>query len=587
MWEGKHIMLQGAMPEEARKLFQSQLFEELDWDNLEEGKLKKLLKSPFMFSFNPKVLKYVGRGLAAEDALMQNASKEAYSVMEAYLNIDNKLSHKQRLSMAHTALFKTEADIKEAKAQANQEGYYFGAAPGEKLSGIQLQKRKSEFMYRVYEIINQKRSKDELAKMIADQAESRAARITFNYEPKGAIAGNVYKGLMGLQTYIKPTVFFMPFIRIITNIVDNYFMYSPVGGILAGMYKIGMLDQKKAKLSDEEVGLMAIKSAFAMGVFALFYAMSDDDDFMQITANGTGDDRKNYELQQTGWRPYTIKINGVQISYKASPFFPLLAAVGTIRDYTKYRNDNEAAGFWGDMTEAAAGFARSIFDQSWIQGLDEMIAVANPDDMEFGTPADWLNKVGNVFSKVAAGLFVSNATKQINKVVDMNIKDPIKKADTPAERFVRDIPFVGDYLLDDSIVDSWGDPVITDAPVGFIPFRLKGEQGSILPDMEKDEFLKMLHSDGIFIGRPRNNKEIINPVTLKSRPLTKDEYYKYYKLAGQKLKDKLYNPDTMSELREYHKAKDRTTMKQIVFTLKSEANNEAFLELFGENMDID
>ncbi len=66
----------------------------------------------------------------------------------------------------------------------------------------------------------------------------------------------------------------------------------------------------KSVTSSLNASALAVAAATA-GVVAMtsLYALSEHDDKgkskIEITANGTGDYKKNYELQKTGWQPYS------------------------------------------------------------------------------------------------------------------------------------------------------------------------------------------------------------------------------------------------------------------------------------------
>lgn len=554
------ILATGITTQESQKFFQSPLMETLDWNQVDNRTLRTMLKNPILFSFNPKVLRYVGRMLAGSDAMLQSAGQEAVAAALGEVYATNG-AKKGDLRKASDYLFNNKADIEAAKMQAEKEGFKKDTF-----------KNRMQYNRRVSEIINSKRAFD-----IFDKSKKEAAKITFNYEPKGIVARSVYNVITFGQKEIKILPFYVPFVRIVTNLVDNMMNYSPVGFVSAG---IGMTKDSKGvrKMTGDERAEIFIKGLIGTSTLLALAAVAGDeeDDWFEVTANGTGDMLKNYELQKTGWRPYTITLkNGTSVSYKNTPLFPVFAAIGGARDWDKYkRKENEEASTSEEMKAAAGMFAFSIFDNSWLTGVNDLINTANITD-DRGTVKQGLggftDKAVRKGVDVTSAFLLSNFSKSMIRYADAFNGKPLTKPDNDFERIVRDVPWVRDQFIDKQITDVWGDPVVNESWMGLSPFRMK-PNGFV-----KDEVIDLLVKNNIWIGRPRANKELYDTETENSRLMTKDEYYKYYNRAGQILKQKLYDmkEDLMAA------DGDREAMLRLVSEKKQLANEEAFAELFN------
>jgi hypothetical protein len=549
--EAADVMARGVTNRDASKFFQSSLMETLDWNKIDNKALRAILKSPFMFSYNPKFLKFVGRSLAGADAMIQTASRESIVSALAYAKAKEQgktRPTKELLFEANKLLHNTKAEYTAAKDQAKSEGY----------KGLALRRR-------IAEIIHLSRDSE-----MAKDAESRAAKITYNYDPEGLFSRSAYNAVIAMQRELPATRFFVPFARIVTNITQNYVKYSPYGIISATVNRTKDSGGVR-KMIYEERSERFIKGIIGTSVlFALIAATGDDEESLfEITANGTGELAKNYELQAGGWRPYTITLkNGVSISYKETPLFPVLAAVGALRDAERFKKDEPELKVHEEISAAAAGFVSSIFDQSWLQGLDDMLNTTKIADDEGKEAIAIPAKISRKASDLAGAFIQSNFSRQLLKGIDDFNGRPIAKPDNDFERIFKDVPYLRDLMIDKEITNVLGDPVVNETWNGAVPLRFT------LKMTEGDPLLKDLNEKGIFIGRARRDKMIFNWDTGEERPMTSDEYYKYFNLAAKKLKSYLIdNKDEIMKM-------DRIELIEVMQEYKSAANEEAYAELF-------
>lgn len=213
---------------------------------------------------------------------------------------------------------------------------------------------------------------------------------------------------------------------------------------------------------------------------------------LKLRAAGTGDYQLNYELMKTGWHEYSIKINGKHFSYKDTPLFPLLALVGSIADWQKYSDGTDSATFWDKSMVGVNWFVQSIFDQSWMSGIDELVSATKGVD-KFGRSQGFGEKVSDVGIGIGKSLAQTNFTTQIVRVWSQLNGDPIMAAHG-LEKIYRDMPVFNDNL--NPIIDVWGREVSPKTFQGWLPFR-----ADIFPE-NPDPVSNFLVKRKIYIGKP-------------------------------------------------------------------------------------
>jgi hypothetical protein len=567
--EAKTILNTGLTRETVQKFGQSPLFEWFRWEDYLGAKSKKptlaaigrKMDTRWALGFSPKNLKYVGRMLAAADAMLYTANSEMASAAMAYENAllqkqtDPNLKVKQQY---REIMGKDKAQVRTAKATALAEGF-------------DPKTNKTEYNQRVYELIKQARGQ-----AINDAGDRYGAKVTFNHEPDG-IMKPLYDTMTKVHEKHVAFRFFVPFLRIVTNLMENWMTWGPIGAIKA--YKgSGTVGSKYfRKLSPDEITEYYTKAAIGTVITTLLLAAAtddDDDDFIEISGNGTGDLQKNYELQKSGWREYSIKVNGKIMSYKDTPLFPMLAAVGAVSDHYKFGNgDPNDPSFIEKLIVASNGYAASLFDQSWMQGVDDLVSSVKSEN-RYGQPASIPEKFfeGMVLNP-ARSILMSNLAVQINRGVKEMLDEPIKRA-SGVEKIYRDMPWMngewfsfGDPMK--PIIDVWGDPVVPKQHLAWLPFKAE------LAPPDDDPVNDFLAKKKIWVGRPER-KEIYDSQMEVVRPMTDDEYYEYMKMAGQLSKrniKRLLDDGALQQM-------DKVSLRKTIDSQRTMARQEAFNSLF-------
>jgi len=375
--------------------------------------------------------KFVSRFLIAQDKIFYNGLKEIeeYSLSRAIAKKEG-LSGKELKARTQEILGNNADNIEYAKNKAISEG----------LEGRNMQRR-------VWEIVERQRPED-----VISEADTFAARGTFNYKPQGAV-GAVARMIQGLQRNQagEYTKFIVPFTNIVANVLNNAIDWTPWG---FKRYKWGHFfdkgadsepvtkRQRQQKLFRAMVGT-AVMSTLITGVLQ---------GWLEITTIGTGDPDKNKQLRETGWRPYSVKIGGRWFSYVGTPLMIPFIVAGGIADKMKYQKDWSEQSLMETVGTSLFLTAGAIMDQSFLSGAKDFLTTFDPNAAYKGET--WWKR----FIAGTVTATVPNAVKQIARLFD----DSSYEANTLTEMMIRNIGIAQEKFGLKPAVNILGEPVRKD-----------------------------------------------------------------------------------------------------------------------------
>lgn len=530
------IMKSGVRSKDADKLFSENPLEYFTWSQWLGPKGKALDYVP---PLNFGAWKYVGRMLAATDALFSTANQEAIANMLAYAEAAGTPGG-NNFKKAQTILGNTKQDVANAKAQATAEGF----------NPKTLQGRR-----RVIEIIAQGRKGNEEADMIGK-------RITMNYDPEGWTRP-IFKAVVGLTEDIPVIKMVIPFARIVANLTENGLNYTPLGLIRAATGLRNPISKKKGEMTTEE--RIDLFNKFALGTTALVALIGnvgeDDDDWFEITAGGSNDVQEKYELQKGGWRPYTITLkDGTKISYKDWPIAGLLAGVGHIRDAKKYKFDDSS-----QMALYATGFFLNFYDKSLVSGLNDFFGMVHPTlgRGKYAPETTGVDRLKKYAAQQVRSVAISNMSQQAGKMYsELVTGDPQRDAKTFMEVIYRDLPMFNDGIR--PIIDVFGEEVKYNTTERLTPTS----------NPESDKIIKWLNENKFFVGVPKKGN-IINADD-SERPMNDAEYYEFRKIYGKYVKENIL------ELMDDIKDSDREIAEEAFSDAKKFAREQAYEDILDK-----
>lgn len=509
--------------------------------------------------------KYVTRIMVAADAFSYAGLKEMRS-FEVAMNMaraENKNATeptKSNWARATELLSRTSEKVAIAEEQARQEG----------LKGV-------EYRRRVWELIEQGRPKE----MIEDAAHF-AALGTFNYQPEGVL-GMVTQAItfvtQGIaipipvpftekKITIRPGKFIIPFTRIIANVTNMALDYYPIvslsrvahGGVGHKGFTITPTTKKfYRKYTPEERKKVLIKAMVGLTAQIGFFLLSEPDDdgesAVEITANGYGDYQKNYELKETGWQPYSIKLGDRWWTYQYTPLMLALAPIGYFRDMQKYNKER----FSEESVIRNMGIAhfkgiQVISDMTWAANLNSLL-----DAMKAKEPSQAQAYLTNLTASTAKSFIYPKIAEQITQVVDAAMEKPRRDTKTLTGRIFRDIPIVRNKY--NNMLNAVGQPVMYD------PYQMIS--------VEKDDpFWTYLAEKNIMIGKPNAKAIFYDDITKTKRAMTDDEYYNFIKVTGPEIQSRIEG-EVISK-----KLPDKEARQEIT-NIKAAVRAQAKVEMFG------
>jgi len=509
------------------------------WDVMKTGyttsreKVEELPILELLSKYNPvSYLKYVRRAMVAVDTVLYNASKEqrmwewaAKIAMDEGTDITESIKKR-----AAAVLNRTDTSGKDAIAKAEAEYQQeLAALKALKLSESETKKQERQLrrdrIRRAYEILDQ--NAPEEVEMVANDY---AARATFNYEPEGLL-GAASRAIASFSRDFPKFKLIVPFTNVVANVANIAIDYTPWGfarGFKGGSVTgLGRKDwDKLTPLQKEdlrsELMLKALLGTTAMFVVLALSGGDDDDDF-EVTANGTGDWKKNAILsEKTGWQPYSVRIRKKWYSYQYSPLIVILGLIGNFRDTEKYKDmpEEEKVERWA----YAMLQTKNVFlDLTFLKGLNTFSQAL------FSSSSD----VDNVKEKAmesligtAKGFVLPNLYTQIAKDVEKAWDIPIKEVRrTVLGSALKDIPVARDMYQNK--VNLLGEAIFPDTD----KFTSK---------VERNELVELFVEKKYIPTPPSMTKtKILDFSTRDQRLMTQEEFYKFATERGRTLKEQL------------------------------------------------
>jgi hypothetical protein len=261
-------------------------------------------------------------------------------------------------------------------------------------------------------------------------------------------------------------------------------------------------------------------------MFTLLALTGDDDEEkdptkkgnIQITANGTGDYKKNAILtEKTGWQPYSIRVGDKWYSYQYSPLIVVFALIGNYRDTEKYKDmpEKEKLERWALATLQT----KNVFlDLTFLKGLNTfsqaLFSTSDPDNM--------MEKASESLIGTAKGFVLPNFYTQMAKEVEKAYSIPIKEVRrTLLGSTLKDIPVARDMYQNK--VNLFGQLIIPDTD-------------KFVSDVERNDIVELFIERKYIPSMPSMTKtQILDPKTDEMRYMTEEEYFVFAKARGQYL----------------------------------------------------
>lgn len=453
--------------------------------------------------------KYVRRIMAANDIIFFKGAEEMRARSLAHkVAKDEGLTDTREISKRVNEILGTNSEaMRAAETQADQEG----------LTGNNRQRR-------INEIIQQGRPDD-----MVEAASEFALRSTFNQPPEGVLGWvaqnmNAFTGRFPLFKTV------VPFTNVVSNVTNMMLDYTPVGLTrlrnwtanpeyqLTNVPEYGtdLWRQQAAKGVIGTMGMVALAVANMEGIDE----DNDSRDFM-VTGKGPENFRDRFQLQETGWKPYSVKVNDTYFSFRDTPMGLMLSTIGNYHDAIKYGNLSEH-----DLLRRVSYVMKStpqtILDMSFLTGLSEFftsLSRANPENSE---------SLMKDLIETGRGFVIPNLVKQVDQIFDPKVYT----SDDIEEALIRDIP-VARTLKGKPIINVLGEPIRQD-------YDIREKTTDRFLSVEKsDPIWRLIVNKNAYISHPSQGNSSIVGLDGRTRDMTADEYYNYIKFSGEAIRKDL------------------------------------------------
>lgn len=366
---------------------------------------------------------------------------------------------------------------------------------------------------------------------IGEAADDFALRTTYNNRPYGLI-GTLADVAKFAQNRVPGARGVVPFVNVVANVVNDSINYTPWG--FARAYAAGRtgepsvtlslpfewaerLREGKSPMTPDAVVDLHAKAALGTAMFGSLMAMAlanlDDDDGenYQLYGSGPKDAAAKAALRETGWLPYSVRVNGTYLSFANTPLAIPLGALGHYLDAARYDKRFQQADAFNRLGVALWGGAHIITQQSFLDGLARLLGALEERRGRIDTASD--RAVEQAFRSISS-VAVPNALRQLDRLFDPTIYDTrgIEGA------LVAAIPFA--RRNGSPALNAFGEPITNEPWKRFA----SDAEANVWTDLARRKIYPSV------ADKAKNSN---------GREMTDDEHYRYVQESGQAIKRRL------------------------------------------------
>jgi hypothetical protein len=228
----------------------------------------------------------------------------------------------------------------------------------------------------------------------------------------------------------------VPFMQIGMNLLEGGLVDHTLVSLMQPEARAELMGTKGGAARDLRVAKIATGSMLAGSIVGLAAQNI-------VTGGGPVDPKVRRIMEDTGWKPYSIRIGDAYIPYRKylGPLGPLVA---TSANFYEVGHTLEEKGATAAAASLAFGFSEVVADETWMAGVSNFVHAAT----------DWKNE-GQQYLRNTATAFIpfSVGLQQTARLVD-----PYQRqAHTLLETALNKIPFASENLTPQ--IGVWGQPI--------------------------------------------------------------------------------------------------------------------------------
>ena len=304
---------------------------------------------------------------------------------------------------------------------------------------------KDDLKRRALEILDDKRSNT--APLVTERAATFASKGTFNYRPEGVLG--VWSRVMAQAgNEFPPNKFIVPFTGVVANVLNQQIDYIPIigaaraapGGLTRWLSpeSVPTTYPKYAEERERQIIKSMIVGAAPMLYLIMRELSNCEDEDCQPTITGRGPDPSTEKgralgkiLQESGWKPYSIRVGDTWISYQYTPMALLMTIMGNYFDKINYDGlKPEEEKLQTMVKQSISQVPGAVLDMSFLKGLSEFFTSVGDD-----------RRTASYLERFAARVPTSFAPNVLNSI-DKAFDDDLYDTDGYKERVVNGLPFI-------------------------------------------------------------------------------------------------------------------------------------------------
>lgn len=370
--------------------------------------------------FLGKLVNMPTRMLMSTDEFFQQINYRSAAKMKLYQGgLDNGLSHREAAEAAEQQFQNLLTQSGEIYTEAAVHRAAIADAKSKGLSGLKGVKHIENYISKNWDPNN-----SALAEFadIAEYAKDQAAEATFTRELEPGTIGH------SIQQFLKKhpmTQLAVPFVRTPVNLLKFVGQRTfPLVSFGKNMHTPALMKIHKRAIADIASG-DALRVAEARGRMATGSAIMATASTLalngQITGGGPNSEQERKILQETGWRPYSLKVGDQYISYQR--FDPFSTLFGVIADYSYVANrqDDITQGTLQTLQSAIiVSLTQNVTNKSYLAGIAKVVEVLNqPERFGASTARKHVaSYIPNLLGQAVVGLGQDEAMREVRTLSD-------------------------------------------------------------------------------------------------------------------------------------------------------------------------